>query len=299
MPEKAPGVNPKPRRKRMLFRNREGTMPPEKWPPAPKKISVLAIGAHPDDIEFMSAGTLLLLKEAGCDIHYLNVANGSCGTTEHDVKSARKIRAEEGRRAAKVLGARFHPSLVDDLEVFYDLKTLRRLAAIIREAQPQIVLTHSPFDYMEDHTNTCRLAVTAAFTHGMPNFKTIPARKPYDGDVTVYHWMPHGYQDGLRQRVWPGAYVNTTSVQAAKLAALQEHRSQQSWLDTSQGMNSYLAFMDQASRKLGEWSGKFRHAEGFRRHLHLGFSGKEIDPLAGLLGKNYLVNKKFERGLLR
>lgn len=261
--------------------------------------SVLAIGAHPDDIEFMGAGTLLLLKEAGCETHYINVANGSCGTTEYDAKTTRRIRAEEGRRAAKVLGAVFHPSLVDDLEVFYDLKTLRRLAAVIREARPAIVLTHSPLDYMEDHTNTCRLAVTAAFTHGMPNFKTIPPRQPYEGDLAIYHWMPHGYQDQLRKKVTPGAYINTTSVQKTKLAALAEHRSQQNWLDTSQGMNSYLAFMDNASKKLGQWSGKFEHAEGFRRHLHLGYAAKEIDPLAELLGRNYFVNKKFERDLLR
>jgi LmbE family N-acetylglucosaminyl deacetylase len=44
--------------------------------------SAIAIGAHPDDIEFYMAGTLLLLKEAGYAIHYLNVANGNSGSTE-------------------------------------------------------------------------------------------------------------------------------------------------------------------------------------------------------------------------
>jgi hypothetical protein len=131
----------------------------------------------------------------------------------------------------------------------------------------------------------------------MPNFKTMPPRAPYAGDVVVYHWMPHGFCDSLRRRVVPGAYVNTTSVQAAKLAALANHRSQQNWLDTSQGMNSYLAFMDATSRKLGRWSGKFKHAEGLRRHLHLGFSPREMDPLAALLGRNYLINRAYERQL--
>jgi N-acetylglucosamine malate deacetylase 1 len=260
---------------------------------------VLAIGAHPDDIEFMAAGTLLLLKQAGCETHYMNVANGSCGTTEYGTKTIRKIRAVEARQAAKVLGAHFHPSLVDDLEVFYDLKTLRRLAAVVREVKPGIILTHGPQDYMEDHTNTCRLAVTAVFTHGMPNFKTIPRRQRYPGDAVIYHWMPHGFQDPLRRRIVPGAYVNTTSVQPLKLAALTEHRSQQNWLDTSQGMNSYLAFMDETSRKLGKWSGKFKHAEGLRRHLHLGFAAQEFDPLPALLGKKYLINKTCERELVR
>lgn len=260
---------------------------------------VLAIGAHPDDIEFMAAGTLLLLKQAGCETHYMNLASGNCGSVQYDSKTTRKVRAAEARRAARLLGAHFHPSLVDDLEIFYDLKTLHRLAAVVREVGPEIVLTHSPRDYMEDHTNACRLAVTAAFAHGMPNFESVPRRAVYQGDVVLYHWMPHGFQDQLRRRVVAGAFVDTASVQPVKRAALSEHRSQQHWLDTSQGMNSYLAAMEDMSRELGRRSGKFKHAEGFRRHLHLGFSAEETDPLAALLGKHYLINQAFERGLGR
>jgi LmbE family N-acetylglucosaminyl deacetylase len=262
-----------------------------------KLATVLAIAAHPDDIEFMMAGTLLLLKQAGCETHYLNVANGSCGSVQYDSKTLIKLRAAEARAAARVLGAQFHASLTNDMEVFYDLKTLRRLAAVIREVKPSIVLTHSPHDYMEDHTNTCRLAVTAAFTHGMPNFKTIPARRAYEGDVTVYHGMPHGFQDGLRRSVFPGVFVNTTSVQKIKLASLAEHHSQQNWLDVSQGMNSYLRTMEKMSLDLGRMSKRFKHAEGWRRHLHLGFSSREIDPLATLLGKDYLINQNYEKSL--
>lgn len=255
----------------------------------------MAIAAHPDDIEFMMAGTLLLLKQAGCETHYLNIANGDCGSVEHGAAKLRKMRAEEGKRAAKVLGAHFHPSLTSDLEIFYELKTLRRLAAVVREVKPTIVLTHSPLDYMEDHMNACRLAVTAAFAHGIPNFKSLPARPTYQADVTVYHAMPHGLQDGLRRKILPGAFVNTTSVYETKYASLAEHKSQQNWLEISQGMNSYLAIMEEFSLALGKMSRKFKHAEGWRRHLHYGFASREIDPLADLLGKNYLVNQTFER----
>jgi LmbE family N-acetylglucosaminyl deacetylase len=258
---------------------------------------VLAVAAHPDDIEFMAAGTLMLLKQAGCELHYLIVANGNCGSVEYDSNTTRKVRASEARRAAAYVGAHVHPSLVNDLEIFYDLKTLRRVAAVVREVKPGIVLTHSPQDYMEDHTNTCRLAVTAAFAHGAPNFKTIPSRPTHDGDVTVYHWMPHHFRDPLRRRVMPGAFVNTTSVQAVKRAALSEHRSQQSWLVASQGMNSYVAAMEGMSREMGKISGKFKHAEGWRRHLHWGFSSREEDPLAALLGRNYRVSEAYEKRL--
>jgi LmbE family N-acetylglucosaminyl deacetylase len=195
------------------------------------------------------------------------------------------------------LGAQFHPSLVNDLEIFYDLKTLRRLTAVMREIGPEIVLTHSPHDYMEDHTNTCRLAVTAAFARGMPNFKTIPARRSGDHETTVYHAMPHGLRDSLRRRITPGAFVNTVDAHQTKLAALGAQKSQQGWLDASQGMNSYLRTMEGMSREVGKMSKRFKLAEGWRRHLHLGFCAEDSDPLRDALGRNYLVNAKYEHEL--
>src|SRR5204863_2903082 len=140
---------------------------------AEKSKIALAIAAHPDDIEFMMAGTLLLLKTAGYETHYLNLSRGNCGSIETNSATTAKIRLKEGKKAAQILGAHFHPPFCNDLEILYDLKTLRQLAAVIREVKPNILLTHSPADYMEDHTNVCRLAVTAAFTRGMPNFKSV------------------------------------------------------------------------------------------------------------------------------
>ncbi|MFM7752669.1 MAG: PIG-L deacetylase family protein, partial [Opitutaceae bacterium] len=161
--------------------------------------AAIAIAAHPDDIEFMMAGTLRLLREAGWRTHYLNLSSGSCGSLVHGPAALRRIRASEARRAAAKLGAVYHPSHVDDLEILYALPLLRRVAAVIREVKPAIVLTHSPQDYMEDHMNTSRLAVTAAFARGVPNFVTDPPVPACPGDVTVYHAMPHGLCDGLRR----------------------------------------------------------------------------------------------------
>src|ERR1044071_7359879 len=97
---------------------------------------VLAIGAHPDDIEFYMAGTLLLLKRAGYDIHYFNVANGCCGSVQYTPRELARIRLREAKRAAKVLGAHFHAPICNDMEVIYDLKLARRVAAVIREVKP-------------------------------------------------------------------------------------------------------------------------------------------------------------------
>jgi LmbE family N-acetylglucosaminyl deacetylase len=257
----------------------------------------IAIAAHPDDIEFYMAGTLLLLKLAGWETHYLNLSSGNCGNAKHNAARTRFIRGQEARASARILGAHHHPSHTDDLEIVYDLKLIRRIAAVIREVKPSIVLTHSPQDYMEDHTNTCRLVVTAAFSRGMPNFKTAPPRRAFEGDVTVYHAMPHGLRDGLRQRIIPGAFANTTSVHIKKREALAAHASQKAWLDASQGMDSYLMAMDQMSLEIGKLSRSFKHAEGWRRHLHLGFSAHEADPLGQALGKRYRVNPAYERQL--
>lgn len=258
--------------------------------------SALAIAAHPDDIEFMMAGTLLLLKNVGYEIHYLNLSRGNCGSIKTNSAMTAKIRLREAKQAARILGAQFHPPFCNDLEIFYDLKTLRRLAAVVREVKPSIVLTHSPADYMEDHMNTCRLAVTAAFARGMPNFKSVPSRATESYDCTIYHALPHSLTDNLRRKIIPAAFVNTASVHEKKLEALRAHQSQQSWLDASQKLNSYLQTCDNISRGVGKMSKKFQHAEGWRRHLHFGFCDKEADPLPAL-GKNYFINPKCERHL--
>lgn len=254
-------------------------------------MTAIAIAAHPDDIEFVMAGTLLLLKQRAWRIHYFNLSTGNCGSVRTNAVMTRRIRLAEGKLAAKLLGAQFHPPICDDLEIVYDVKLLRRVAAVIREVKPQIVLTHSPQDYMEDHMNTCRLAVTAAFSRGMPNFVTKPKRESVEGETTVYHAMPHGLRDGLCNPIKPGAFVNTTSVHETKLAALAKHNSQQEWLDVSQGMNSYLRTMDEMSRALGRMSKRFKHAEGWRRHSHLGFCAEDTDPLRDALGRDFLASK--------
>ena len=257
----------------------------------------IAVAAHPDDIEFLMGGTLLLLKQAGWDTHYLNVSSGNCGSQKMRPEETARVRGEEAKRAAALLGATFHEGFSNDLEILYDLVHLRKLAAIVRNVGPDVVLTHSPEDYMEDHVNVCRLAVTSAFTHSMPNFETDPPTKPPFKEVTVYHAMPYGLRDNLRKRVTAGLFVNVTDVAGDKLAALSAHESQRSWLDASQGLDSYLAKMEELDLEVGRLSGKFERAEGWRRHHHLGFSGDDIDPLLEALADHCVVNEEYERNL--
>jgi N-acetylglucosamine malate deacetylase 1 len=244
---------------------------------------VLAIAAHPDDIEFRMAGTLLRLKEVGWELHYLNLSSGNCGSTAMGSAETARRRRSEAQTAAELLGARWHPPFCRDLEITYSVATLRRLAAVIRKVRPDVVLTHPPVDYMEDHTATCRLAVTATFSRGMPNFRTVPPVKPYSEPVTIYHCTAHGLADPLGRPMAPDRYVDTTTVHEQKLRALAAHASQQEWLDVSQGMNSYLQAADDESRAIGRASGQFLHAEGWWRHSHTGFCSPEAEPLSEVL----------------
>lgn len=259
--------------------------------------AVLALFAHPDDIEFCAAGTMLKLKELGWDLHYMNMCSGHGGSVQMDGPTTAAKRLEEAKEAAGILGAKFYGPICDDLELTYDVVYLRKVAAVVRMAKPSIVLTHAPQDYMEDHMIASRLAVTAAFCHGGPNIVTDPPTESFAEDVTIYHAMPHGLRDGMRRRVEAGGYVNTSSVHEVKRRALAAHASQKDWLDVSQGMDSYLQSMDETSLELGRRSGKFLHAEGWRRHLHLGFSASDIDPLAEVLGGAFLVNEVYEKSL--
>lgn len=250
---------------------------------------VFAIAAHPDDIEFGMAGTMLLLKQAGCELHYMNVANGCCGSAEMDAATTIKTRDGEARAAAKLLGATFHEPIANDLEIFYEKNLLARLGSIVRQVNPDIVLVPSPLDYMEDHTNTCRLAVSAVFCRGMRNFPVTPQLDAVDKPVRVYHAQPHGHTDGLNRFQPPDFVVDVDSVIDEKTAVLAAHKSQQAWLDTSQAMNAYLQTLRDLSKRMGELTGKCTFGEGWRKHNHLGFCEEGFDPLADKIGR-YIVS---------
>ena len=248
-----------------------------------KELTAFAIAAHPDDIELTMAGALLLLKDVGWDIHYMTLANGSCGSMTLDADEIIAIRRRETIAACESLGATYHGSLVDDISIFYDKETLAQVSAIVRDVAHDIILTHALDDYMEDHMNTARLAVSAAFTRGMRNFNTNPQRPPVFNDVTLYHAMPHGLKDGLNRIAEPDIFVDIGSVLERKKAALGCHRSQKEWLDQSQGMDSYIQAMVDLNRQVGTMSGAFEYAEGYRRHNHLGLCSETADPLTEVL----------------
>ena len=258
---------------------------------------VLAAAAHPDDIEFLFAGTLLRLKEAGCEIHMWNLANGSCGTAREEKDAIVAVRRAEAEASAAIAGAVYHPPLADDIMLYYSPSLVARAAAVVREVKPTIMLIPSPDDYMEDHTNACRILVTAAFVRGMRNFECDPPTAAWGGSTVLYHALPHGLRDGLRRLVRPGQYVDIGPVMGVKRRMLAQHRSQKDWLEASQGMGAYIGEMEAMCRRVGEMSGRFEFAEGWRRHSHLGFAGPGDDPLSVLLGDACWTDPDYEASL--
>ncbi|MEZ5433076.1 MAG: PIG-L family deacetylase [Verrucomicrobiales bacterium] len=167
----------------------------------------------------------------------MNLSSGNAGSTQLSPQDTRITRARESRDAAKILGAVYHGPIGDDLEILYTVPLLRKLSAVIRSVAPEVVLTHSPQDYMEDHMNTSRLAVTAAFARGMPT-----SCRPTDrsgGQPRHRLSCPAPWPARWIEAAGPGRSLCRHHLGARpERAALAAHRSQKEWLDTSQGMDS-------------------------------------------------------------
>ena len=249
------------------------------------KSRVFAVGAHPDDVEFNMAGTLSLLVKAGFEPHMMNLSRSNLDSNELTEAEITKIRLDEAQRSAGVFGAIHHPPIADDLMIFYDDRLLRKLTAIVREIRPSIVLLPSLNDYMEDHTNTARLVITACFSRAMRHYRSDPPHEATDQDVYLYHAQPHLNRDGMRTLVVPDLFVNVTSEMDTKLHMLGCHESQRQWLDETQGLDDYLESMRQSGMEVARMSGQpdWDFAEGFRQHSHVGFSSRDRDLLAEAL----------------
>lgn len=259
---------------------------------------VMAVAAHPDDIEFAMAGTLFALRDLGWEVHYMNISNGNVGSTVLTLDETARTRLAEARAACRQAGFIHHLPVTDDLGIFYDRKQLAKVTAAVRKARPSVILTQSLDDYAEDHERATRLAAGAAFCKSMKNSPCAPMRAPYFGDVAVYHAMPHGMRNSMGKLIRSGLWVDIDGYVDAKKAMLARHESQKKWLDATQGMDSYLQTAEDLSRAMGKMSGKFTHAEGWRKHNLLGYaSDLSWDPLRDALGARTLVDAQYAEWL--
>ena len=145
-------------------------------PPQPKR--VFAVAAHPDDIEFFMAGTLILLGRAGYEMHYMNIANGCCGSTaDRAGRDGGDPAGSEAMAAGRVDRGRFPSAAWSTIWRFFtSCRRLRRLAAVMRQVAPEILLTHPPADYMEDHRTPAGWRSPRPLRARCPTFATDPPR---------------------------------------------------------------------------------------------------------------------------
>lgn len=249
----------------------------------PNAVNVLALFAHPDDAEFLCAGTLALFAARGARIHIATLTAGDCGSTTLPAARISNVRQKEASRSATLIGAQYHCLKSKDLLVFYDRAHLNKVMELVRQTNPTLVLTHSPVDYMIDHETVSRLCQSACFGAMAPNFNTGARRPapPLKAVPHLYYADAFGGRDILGHRIKSGISVDISATLKRKEEMLACHESQQAWLKSQQEIPETVATMRNMAKAAGKQGG-FRWAEGFRQHLGQGFPPSNL--LQELLG---------------
>jgi LmbE family N-acetylglucosaminyl deacetylase len=244
---------------------------------------ILAIHAHPDDIEFQCAGTLALLASAGHSIAMVTMTPGDCGSRDLGPEEIAAVRREEARRSAAILSAACECLEFRDLSIVVDNDSKRRVTECIRRQRPDLVITAPPVDYMDDHEATSRLVRDGCFNASCPNYSTRqwePA-PPTDHIPHLYYVDPIEGVDHFGRPVQPHFYVDISATFETKRQMLACHDSQRAWLRAQHGVDEYLESQRRWSAARGREMG-VAYAEAFRQHR--GHPYPDENVLVDLLG---------------
>lgn len=236
--------------------------------------------AHPDDIEFLCAGTLALLKRVGWKVHMATMTAGDLGSLTLPPDRIARIRRAEAAASAKILCAGYTCLGFRDLTIVYGERAKLRVTELIRQTKPDLFITHSNDDYMADHVETHRIAREAAFASTIPNWRAGHS-KPCADIPAVLYADPIENIDMYGRRVPAQLVVDITEVMPVKEKMLACHESQRSWLRVQHGEDDYVLWMKRWSAERGREAG-VEYAEGFRQHLGHGFP--RTDYLTQALG---------------
>ena len=249
--------------------------------------TILAIHAHPDDVEFQCAGTLAILAKAGHRIHIATMTPGDCGSATLPADEIAAVRRSEAKAAAELIGAQYNCLEFRDLAIFEDDESRRRVTEYLRRVNPDLVLTAPAVDYLCDHEITHRLVRDACFAAPIPNYKT----RQWEPARPMGH-IPHLYftdalegldRGGKRQPV--DFYADVSTVFTIKRDMLACHASQRDWLLKHHGIDEYLIGQEHASRARGQEIG-VEHAEGFWQYRgHAYPQGNLLLSLLGTFGR--------------
>lgn len=184
---------------------------------------ILAVGAHPDDIEILAGGTLAKYAQAGCQVVMGVATDGSAGHMLIPPKELAEIRHAETQQSAAIIGAELHWLGFGDELVFEDIATRMRFVDLIRDAKPDVILTHNPQDYHPDHRVVSRTLFDASFVSSLPNIHT-----NFPPHLLV---PPLVYFDSFGNgNFQPTDFVDIEATFKTKKAMLECHVSQLRWL---------------------------------------------------------------------
>ena len=216
---------------------------------------VLAVGAHPGDLEQLCGGTLARFVREGHEVTMCHASIGDRGSFVHTSAEIAEIRGLEATRAAAIIGAKAATLGLSDGLINAADQTQRNLAVdLIRTWLPDVIVTHAPNDYMADHNEVSRLMLDASHIATLPLLETA---HPAHTVVTPVIYMDTLAGVGFQ----PTEYVDISDVLEQKLEALRCHSSQLEWLLAHDGVDVVEQTRVAASFR-GFQSG-VRYAEGF------------------------------------
>ena len=187
---------------------------------------ILAIGAHPDDVEFYCSGTLLACKERGDELVMACVTNGDKGAMDMTCEELAEIRKRETTAAAQIVGAELLFLGLPDGELFVCPEHRAVVIDAIRQARPDIIITHDPNDYHPDHRNTSELVFSASFLASAPNVAGSRSDLPAHPAVPPVFYMDTAMGMGFL----PTEYVDITPHIDEKREIILCHQSQVQWV---------------------------------------------------------------------
>lgn len=177
-------------------------------------LDALAIGAHPDDVEFACGGTLLKLVALGYRVGILDMARGEMGT-----RGTAEIRMREAAESARVLGLVIRDNLeLPDAHIWVDEESRLRLVRKLRQYRPRVVFTHYWEDPHPDHAHTSVIVREASHISGLAK---------YDGEMGQRRFRPGAVAHFMFPRtVVPSFVVDITEFAARKQDAVTCYKSQ-------------------------------------------------------------------------
>ena len=202
---------------------------------------------------FSAPGTVILLREAGCEVTIATMTPGDCGSAVHDAEAIAAIRRDEARASAALIGARYECLEFRDLAIFNDDESRRRVTEALRRLAPSIILTAPPSDYIADHEMTSLLVRDACFAASCPNYATRqwdPA-PPLGKIPHLYFVQPVEGRDREGRAVPVDFCIDVSRVFETKRQMLACHASQRDWLLRQHGMDEYLAMQERWGGAVG------------------------------------------------